>query len=254
MRIALKAFGDVGVRTGRILLAERTLTALGLYDSEAAVGDRRTMPISSLEGFDVLVTDSAESLDDLIEKALESGLSCVVSEAIGSATVGDRFASAGLTLLTGANLASGIAESLAAHEIARSDEELELTIGWTAVGSAGRKGEVLPFPDPVGARWGSRVKAKVADPVPTTRYTAATSGSHSAAVARVTGTRSGTVGERIVGVADEANHLSAIALAAGAISVAEGGFPVGHAVPRDGAEPYLEALLRIGMAVATLDL
>lgn len=254
MRIALKAAGDVGVRTGRILLAERDLTALGLYESEASAGDRRTMPISSLEGFDLLVTDVTEVPADLLERALRAGLSCVVPAVIGPGTIGDRFAAAGLTLLTGANLASGIAESLAAHEIARSDEELELTIGWTAPGSAGRKGEVLPFPDPVGARWGSKVKPAGTDPVPTTRYAAAASGPHGAAVARVTGTRNGTVGERIVGVADESNHLAAIALAAGAIAVAEGAFPAGRSGPRDASEAYLEATLRIGMAVATLDL
>ena len=46
-------------------------------------------------------------------------------------------------------------------------------------------------------------------------------------------------------------HLGEIALAAGAIAVAEGAFPPGIHRPAVSAEAYLAAALRIGLGVAS---
>jgi hypothetical protein len=70
-------------------------------------------------------------------------------------------------------------------------------------------------------------------------------------VVEVTGTRDGHPVEQIVGVADQGTHLAAIALAAGAIAVAEGAYPPGVHYPAVAAEAYLAVTLRIGLGVAS---
>lgn len=246
--------GEAGSRAGQILLAERDLTALGLYGQSNRTADRLTMAITELTGFDVLLTDDGDAAEALAGIAADDGLACVLSAAIEpSATLVDRFASTDRTLLVGANLAAGIAETLAAHEVARSDEHPKLTIGWTTAGRPRRSGEAVPFPDPVGARWGERVEVPVDDPVHTIRVEVPHSGRWGGAVAQVRGRRNGKAHERIVGVADEVDHLDAIALAAGVIAVAEGAYSPGLHWPRDAAEAYLTAALRVGMGVAALD-
>ena len=91
MRIALNAVSDVGTRTGRILGAEPELAALGLYGDQAGLAqDRRTLRISNLEGFDVLVTDDESTASALAGLAVEDGLSCAIPGAIYSA-VADQY-------------------------------------------------------------------------------------------------------------------------------------------------------------------
>ena len=57
--------------------------------------------------------------------------------------------------------------------------------------------------------------------------------------------------EQVVGVADLAPHLGAIALAAGALAVAEGAYPPGIHRPAVNAAAYLGTALRIGLGVAS---
>ena len=253
MRIALHAVGEVGNRTGKVLLAERDLTALGLYGSPNRGGDRRTMAITELTGFDVLVTDDPDAGIALAGIAVDEDMSCVLAAELDpEPQLAGRFEAAGRTLLVGADLAGGIAETLAAHEVARTDSDLQLTIAWTEEGRPRRKGEAVPFPDPVGARWGERVEHRGHDPVPTVRVAVPHEGRWAAAVAQVTGSLGGEGVDRIVGVADEKHHLGAIALAAGALTVAEGRFDPGLCRPRDAAHAYLETALRLGLGVAAL--
>jgi hypothetical protein len=67
-------------------------------------------------------------------------------------------------------------------------------------------------------------------------------------MARVTGATDGGVVTRIVGVADLAVHLEALALATGAMVVAE--YPPGANRPADLAESYLSRALDAGLDVA----
>ena len=55
---------------------------------------------------------------------------------------------------------------------------------------------------------------------------------------------------RIVGVADLAPHLEALALAAGALAVGAGSYPPGTRSPADAAEAYLTEALEAGLDVA----
>ena len=250
MRIALNAAGEVGRRAARILLAERDLDALGLYGHRRGTEDRRTMAITELTGFSVLVTDEPAPADALgfARIAADDGLSCVlaaspeVDEDLAAA-----FRDAGTTLLVGADLASGIAETLAAHEAARIEGETGVTVAWTVPGSPRRRGEAIPFPDPIGARWGTEVSRRVVDTIPVRRFEVPVDGPWGAAMAKV---QTGRRRARVVGVADLSDHLAAIALAAGTLVITGNGLPPGLWRPADAAAAFLGAALRVGMDVA----
>lgn len=248
MRIALNAIGEVGTRTGRILTAEADLIALGLYGDHAGISqDRRTLQIASLDGFDVLVTDDREASSALAGLAVEDGLSCVVPGAI-SPTVAEQFSRAGKVVLTNCSLA-GLAETLAVHEAAGTDEPLDTVIAWTEHGKPLRRGAPVAFPDPVGARWGRRI-GRAAE---TTRIAVPVDGEWAGATATIVGKVGDVTETRIVGVADAGDHLEAIALAAGAV-VATKTDLLGAIEPRDVAELYLRTALAMGLGVATYKL
>ena len=142
MRLAIHQTGEVATRAGRILLAERSLTALGLIDKYPTEPDDRLEHVEVLATYDALVTD-AEQPATQIEAALNAGINCVVwGDADGAEEEYDEaFTAAGLHLLTGCNLGSGIAPSLTAHEVAGAETVLEVTTAWTEPGSPRRRGE-----------------------------------------------------------------------------------------------------------------
>jgi hypothetical protein len=245
MRIALHAVGDAGRRAGRILLAEQDLAALGLYGySGSPVADRRTMVIRDLDGYDLLITDDADAASAFAGIALDDGLHCVLATDHVAPGLGDRYAAAGLTLLVGSGSVAAIASSLASHEVARTDTVGSVTVAWTVPGKPLHRGIAAAFPDPVGARWGRRVSSSPeAIEVPV-------SGEWAGAMATITGRLDGETVQRIVGVADHRGHLDGIALAAGALAVAEGAFAPGLQRPGDSPEAFLTAALRVGLGVA----
>jgi len=248
LRIALNAIGEVGTRTGRILTAEADLVALGLYGDDAGISqDRRTLQIASLDGFDVLVTDDSEASSALAGLAVEDGLSCVVPGAI-SPTVAEQFSRAGKVVLTNCSLA-GLAETLAVHEAAGTDEPLDTVIAWTEHGKPLRRGAPVAFPDPVGARWGRRI-GRAAE---TTRIAVPVDGEWAGATATIVGKVGEATETRIVGVADAGDHLEAIALAAGAVAATKTNL-IGAIEPREVAELYLRTALAMGLGVATYKL
>jgi hypothetical protein len=254
-RIALHPAGEVGRRAGRILAAERDLEALGIYGQHGTgTEDRRSMAISSLSGFSVLATDAADGLA-LAAIAVEDGLGCVLSgDSMPDPALSAAFITAGRALVVAADLACGIAESLAHHETVRTDAHLAVTIAWTDSGKPLRRGEAIPFPDPVGALWGRKLARRETDRVPTTRLVAHAEGPWAAAMVRVTGRRGDQVVERIVGVADHGDHLRALALAAATVAATEGAFSPGVHRSAEAGEAYLALLLRMGLEVACYDL
>lgn len=249
MRIALNAIGEVGVRTGRILTAERDLVALGLYGDTTSIGqDRRVLTISSLAGYDLLVTDDPSDGSALARLAVADGVSCAVPGAV-SADVARRFEESDAVLMTHCSL-EGLAETLATHEAARAADVVATVVAWTEQGKPLRGGEPVAFPDPVGARWGKRRRATGTNALIVVPIDGEWAG--------VTATVVGRVGDhqetRIVGVADQVRHLEALALAAGAVTAARTDL-TGVIRPRDVAEEYLAAALSMGLGIAayTLD-
>jgi hypothetical protein len=245
VRLALHQAGEVATRAGRVLLAERELTALGLIDKTPVDEDPRIERADVLATYDALITDDPEPHDQ-IAAALTAGVSCVVwQDAIGDAVeYSDAFAEAGLRLITGCNLGSGLAPALTAHEVATSGTVLDVTTAWTEPGSPKRRGEAIPFPDPVGSRWAEPRETVYADRA----FVARVSGSWAAAMARVTSATEGGVITRIVGVADLAVHLEALALATGAMTF--DAYPPGASLPADQADVYLSRALNAGLDVA----
>lgn len=245
VRLALQPIGEVATRSGRILLAERDLTALGLVDRRPTESDPRLERADVLATYDALLTDAAEPTND-IELALNAGVSCVVWVDADEAheAYDDAFATAGLRLLTGCNLATGITPALLAHEVAATDGVLETEVAWTEPGMSRRRGHAIPFPDPVGSRWGEEREGLFSDRA----YVAKVPGEWAAAMAKVTGASASGVITRIVGVSDLAVHLEALAFASGAMLIDS--YPPGSSRPVERAEHYLAKLLDAGLDVA----
>ena len=256
-RIAVHATAEPGARAGRILLGEPDLIELGTYRcSFTTPGDSRVQRTDDLSGFDVLASDDTGDPLTIAAQARTAGIPCVLWSDLweGRAegrSAGDDFARSGLTLLLGAALGPGIAHALASHEVARLDRVTSVSVGWTVPGRPLRRGEALPFPEPVGSLWARETDdPDLPSPAPTRRLVAPLQGDWAGATARVSGTVDGRPGHRVVGVADHAGHLEGLALAAGAVAVVSGGYGVGLQWP-SAADTYLEHALAAGLTVAT---
>lgn len=245
MRLALHQTGEVATRAGRILLAEPSLSSLGLIDKTPTEKDDRLERVEVLATYDAVVTDDPEPHQQ-VEAALTTGINCVVWDDGNDLAeeYGDAFAAAGLRLLTGCNLGSGIAPSLTAHELAAAGTVMDVTTAWTEPGTPRRRGEAIPFPEPVGSRWAEPRETPYTDRA----FVSRVSGVWAAAMARVTSATAGGVVTRIVGVADLAVHLEALALATGAMLVNE--YEPGSSRPADLADSYLSKALNAGLDVA----
>ena len=244
MRIALQHTSEVGVRAGRILLGERNLERLGLVDGRPAETDPRVTSARDLGEFDVLASDTHEAADSIIGKCLGAGIDCVVWGEPPSAE--SRRSSMETVVLIGSNLASGVAPCLAAHEAAVAGEIDDISLAWTEPGTPLRRGEPIPFPEPVGAKWAVRRSQTTPR-----AFVAPVAGDWAAALARVSSSdRNGSV-TRVVGVADLAVHLEALALVAGVLAVADGAYRPGLRSPADAPQAYLDRALRLGLEVAS---
>jgi len=240
MRVALHHTTDIGLRAGRILLAEPRLRRLGVIDRRTHEADPRVRSIENVDGYDLVVTDG-EDPEPMLDRAAAAGIHCVVW--VDGPDLSDRGGFEDTTLLLGANLATGLALSLGSHEGATlPDADTEL-VAWTEPGRALRSGEAISFPDPVGPRWG-RVRSEGGS---TREVMVPLDGAWAAILTRVS---DGTT-TRTVGVSDLAEHLEALALAAGALAVSAGAYPAGPARPADAAAEYLFAALGAGLDVAS---
>lgn len=246
MRVAFEAGGEVGRRAVLLLMGDPEVEHIGLIGApHKPPSDPRISDSESAHGFDVVVTDARDP-SYATQAALEAGIHLVTL----TDTEPDP-ALSGVTQLSGASLGSGIAPCLAWHEVAQTSEVLELSIAWTEPGRPFRRGEGVPFPDPVGARWGIEVGTHPINGIPSRHIAVPVDGDWAAAMARVTGIADDGVVQRVVGVADLAAHLEAIALTSGALNVGGGRFDIGHRTPTDAAEQYLATALDMGMAVAS---
>ena len=245
MKIALDHTGEVGFRTGRVLLGDKRVRRIGLVGRAPSRRHQgRVEKAGELADYDLLVTD-ATSPGAHIRDAIAAGVHCVV----WVEPDGEEADTGGVTVLTGANLASGIAPCLASHEVAMAHESPSVVVAWTEPGTPLRSGEPLAFPDPVGGRWGRR-HGKGSDDA----FVAPVSGDWAGALARVTPDSNGSAIRRIVGVADLAPHLEALALAAGALAVGSGAHPVGWTTAVDADREYLAEALGAGLDVAAYTL
>lgn len=251
MRLALHPTTEIGQRAARILLAEAELEALGFYGHRSpGTEDRRSMAVTDLAGFSLLATDDRTSPIDLAAIAAADGLSCVLAADLDPPpSLAAQFTERGLTLLVGASL-PGLAEALRFHEEAALASPHEMLVAWTTPGKPSRRGEAIPFPKPLGARWGRRLPGRPGDPPTLVRMEVPVEGAWAGACARVTGTSAGRPARRLMAVADHRQHLEALALAAGTLAVARGHLPTGLCRPAHAATGYLAQAARLGLALA----
>ena len=120
-----------------------------------------------------------------------------------------------------------------------------MTVGWTEPGRPLRRGEPLAFPDPVGGLWAVERPRRSGF----RSFAAPTNSQWAGAMAKVTLATPEGVATRIVGVADLATHLEALALAAGALTIGAYGWGVQR--PAAAADRYLDAMIAAGLGVAT---
>lgn len=249
MRVAVHPVGEVGRRALRILQAEPSVTEAAAWGVTEA--PPRTRVVDSLDGIAVVVTDRPEP-DDLAEACLAAGASLVTTASWGGEPW-QTFADAGLSLVVGANIETGLAASLALQEAALMDTPLEVRLAWTVRGRPRRRGEPIPFPDPVGSRWGQEVDPQgwAAHNLPAKAFEAPIEGEWSAAMARVSGALDEGVQRTIVGVADHGMYLAAIALAAPAVPVAQHAYHPGRHWASAAPTAYLDRALAAGLDVAS---
>ena len=221
---------------------------------QKGVGERaipRVDTVQDLDGFTVVVTDRYEPTQ-LAEESLEAGAHLVTSFNWGEVP-GSEFATAGLSLVVGANLETGIAASLALQEAALMDEPLEVRLAWTVPGRQKRRGEPVPFPGPVGSLWAYEVEVAgwSGQSIPATAFEAPVEGQWAGAMARVSGALDDGVQRTIVGAADHREYLSAIALATSVVPTGQGLYGSGHQWASAAPPAYLDRALAAGLDVAS---
>ena len=215
-----------------------------------AEGSRAPL-VDNLDGVDVSVTDRYEP-DDLARACLE-GRSALVTTTSWGGEPGLEFSEAGLSLVVGADLETGIASSLAIQEAALMDVPLEVRLAWTVRGRARRRGEAIPFPDPVGSLWAREVDPRGWSTVniPVRAFEAPLEGEWVAAMAQVSGALDDGVQRTIVGTADQGAYLSAIALASAVVPAGQHAYPAGRSWASTAPTAYLDRALAAGLDVAS---
>lgn len=205
MRIAVDTASEVGNRTVQALLGERCVEYVGVL-SASTPRRKRSGPLTTFDGYDVVVSDGTSDVHALAGRSSVAGLPLVLWR--------DRAdhldAPSHTPIIHGANVASALTTALATHPAAASSPDDVVRLGWTEPGTPLKRGEPLPFPDPVGTTW-----TKKRGPG---RFVGFRNDEWGGAVVDIDGPR----GRRIVGVADHSAYLEAITLAAVALLAAEG--------------------------------
>lgn len=246
MKIALEASTKIGSRAARVLLAERSVEAIGLIGKRSTSGDPRVSTITNLAGWDVVVSDDPEHLERRYRQASDHGIPFVVPS--GDAVV----LHPDIPFVVGANPSFGLAASVAANECSRDDTPMEAVIGWTEPGRRLRRGHPLAFPQPIGNLWaqeGADIWPQASHAV---RFLAApVEGPWTGFTVRVTTATPEGVEVRTLGVADDGAFLGGIALAAAVLAAGTGAYPVGIHYPTAAFREYLDEAVKAGLEIAT---
>lgn len=249
MRVAVHPIGEVGRRTVRVLQAEPAVDEVVAWgiDGEGS----RVRVVEDLSDVDVAVTDRSEP-GRLADRCLE-GRTALVTTASWETEPAPQFEQAGLSLVVGANLETGLATALALQEASLMDEPLEVRIAWTVRGRPRRRGEPIPFPDPVGSLWSREVEPRgwTSVNIPIRAFEAPLEGEWVGAMAHVSGALDDGVQRTIVGTADHAAYLSAIALAAAVVPAGQHAYPGGRSWAGAAPTSYLDRALAAGLDVAS---
>lgn len=206
MRIAVDVSTEVGNRSVRVLLADPGVEYVGVLN-ESVPKHRRSGPIDSVAGYDVLVSDGTSDIHRLIGRCTVEDVAVVVWPDVDLSPD-----SCSVPVVHGANVATALVAALGAHPAARIQPTDTIVKGWTEPGQPLKSGVSVPFPDPIGPQWGRERSAG--------NVVAFRDDEWAGAVVDV----DGPDGRRIIGVSDHAAFMEAIVLAGVSIAAARGAF------------------------------
>ena len=246
MRVALAPAETIGLRAGRVLLADRRVQAIGAYGTDVQSRDQRVTTIKSPQGWDLLVSDAPFD-DPRILSALRHGIPIVtpytlseISSSVGSSSV-----------VAAASAQAGIPASLAELLLLRFDSIRSISAAITIESKRLRRGQPAAFPQPVGALWSERVPSPVSTPQGLSFFHSPYDGSLAAVSVRAEGEAAGSSHSVMTGVVDDPVFMGAIALAAAALMLV-GSDPVDRPFEvQQRAADYIEACEEAGLGVAT---
>ncbi len=235
MIFALDSGSEVGQRAARILLADDRCDELLMLNKGWRPSDSRARHARDVSGVDVVLSDGTTPLSALLGRASVAGSPLVAWPDSPSSDLGP----ASVPVVVGANIGSTLADALVEHPAVEPTNDDVIKVGWTEPGKPLRKGEPLPFPEPVGMAW-SYERAPG-------RFVAHREDQWAGATTVV----EGPSGRRIVGVADHGPHLEALVLVAVAIVATSGVFTPGIQFPTAGLPEILAEArnLELDMAV-----
>lgn len=235
MRVLLESTSEVGKRTANVLLAERDVDFVGVWNAADTRRTPRSGAATDVEGFDIAVTDRSRANHDLIARCSVAGIPIVLWTDDDDIAPG----SAPIPIVTGANVGSALIAALLAHPNANPAPGEPVTVAWTEPGKPHTRGEDVVFPDPVGAM---RAKRRAQG-----RLVATRDDEWAGAVVRV----GSDDAIRVVGVADHAAHLEALVLSATALVAAAGAYAPGTRSAAEAGEQLLNMLRRVELDFAT---
>ncbi len=233
VKVAVDTGTEVGNRALRVLLGERSVDYIGVL--AGGVPDRkRSGSVTTLDGYDVLMSDGTSDIHGLIGKAAVAGIPLVLW-----LDLDHHLDSPGhIPVIHGANVASGLTAALVVHPAAASHREDVIRIGWTEPGKPLKRGEPMPFPNPIGNTWTKRRG--------TGRFVGFRNDKWGGAVVDV----EGPSGRRIVGVADHAAYIEAITLASVTLLAGEGAYDSRSQAAASTPEQLLNKLGALELEVA----
>ncbi|MFQ5967447.1 MAG: hypothetical protein ACE5MI_07535 [Acidimicrobiia bacterium] len=235
MKVVLWCFSSVAVRAARVLAADPDVSEIGIVsDSGQTPHEYRAVSPSDLASWDVLATDGALPPD---EKLIPRWV-VTTREADGKPSQPNQ--------IVGANIVSGIAGSLAALELARTDRKVRLA--YTVSGAPLRRGEQLRFPSPVGTLYG-RPPQGASLPSGLDRVWEAPTHDQWAGVL-VWRAQDGSP-QRVLGVADDRGFLAAIALAAATVAAGRGAYRSVPGYAFEAPAALVEVAVGSGLTVAS---
>jgi hypothetical protein len=246
MRIALAPSGQIGLRAGRVLLADGRVSAVGALGTDVHSRDPRVEPIDSPEGWDLLVSD-APADDARLAAAIAAGVPI-----ISSLSDPQAFPDAAHFVL-GASIERGLPASLAVLAMDQLDVVTGVTTAITTSGKPLARGTAVSFPGSIGPLW-AEVSASPASWPKDWRFLNAP---YDGALAGVSVSVEGDVdgSSRVISqaIVDDPRFLGAIALAAAALMLIGESRPEGGNEVQRFAERYIEACTVAGMGVASFN-
>ena len=244
MRIALAPTGQIGLRAGRVALADGRVTAVGALGTEISSRDPRVESIDSPEGWDLLLSDASPD-DARLAAAIAAGVPIISSLSDPQAFPKDTH------FVSGASVERGLPASLALMAIRQLDTVTGVSAAITTPGKPLSRGTAVAFPGSIGPLWAEASTLPATWPKDWQFLTAPYDGALTGIAVRVEGEIGGS--SRVVSqaVVDDPRFLSAIALAAAALMLIDEPPPEGGNEAHWFAERYIEACTEAGMGVAS---